>query len=622
MRFPNFVASLLIFYHSISLNYFVNATLYTDSKIGDILSFLAINGKRHLSVVSLDNYDINVTEFQYKILEISKRHKNLYSKRVMISDKSKDAVMIIVGQLDYYQDSLVIIASSKDAFHWDTYFELLTRVETMSATLIFPELIPSKQKILFLSKLEKSAKSRFFYWIYENDDQAEELSYNRVITLVTINQVVVNKLNFNEFGLVKEDYDLQGMHILSTTVSWPPYISLNQECKSKKLYNNKCRPYGHLVDALNAMAKMSNFTWECHADVNDNYGTTPLSGPANASGSWGGVVGDVFYGRYHFSMSTWVWKEERQDMFDFSIIVADQTALAITLKAKEIDYTLFTRPFRMEAWLLIGFAVILFFIATIVPYLFAPNFGSSASYRLIQFVAFGFFMLTEIYYSGALTMFFSTAPTLPFETMEEVMREYPAWKLMMRKGNDVYFVYKVQDGDPDYVAFWNLVTNEPHKAVFVTVGEGMEKVLSGFYVAQMQEGSIKGWIRDNPIQGEKVKIFGRGRSSFYTLILTNNSPLGRVFSSATRELIERGVIDRINSNWLERKKSSAIADLESTLIILKPGQMILVYFLIFLMGFITLIVFLVEHIWKVSGGDQIRIRIENRMLESEYLNMG
>ena len=109
-------------------------------------------------------------------------------------------------------------------------------------------------------------------------------------------------------------------------------------------------------------------------------------------------------------------------------------------------------------------------------------------------------------------MFFSTAPTLPFETMEEVMREYPDWKLMMRKGNDVYFVYKVQEGDPDYVAFWNLVTNEPHKAVFETVGEGMEKVLSGFYVAQMQEGSIKGWIRDHPIQGEKVKIFGRGRS--------------------------------------------------------------------------------------------------------------
>ena len=354
------------------------------------------------------------------------------------------------------------------------------------------------------------------------------------------------------------------------------------------------------------MSKISNFTWECHGDVNDNYGTTPLSGPANDSGTWGGVVGDVFYGRYHFSMSTWVWKEERQDMFDFSIIVADQTALAITLKAKEIDYTLFTRPFRMEAWLLIGFAVILFLVVTIVPYLFAPNFGRSASYRFIQFVAFGFFMLTEIYYSGALTMFFSTAPTLPFETMEEVMREYPGWKLMMRKGNDVYFVYKVQDGDPDYVAFWERVTNEPEDSVFKSVGEGMGKVLDGFYVAQMQEGSIKGWIRENPIQGEKVKIFGRGRASFYTLILTNNSPLGRVFSSATRELIERGVIDRINSNWLERKKSSVIADLDSTLIILKPGQMILVYFLIFLMIILTLALFLAEHLWKISGGDQIK----------------
>ena len=169
------------------------------------------------------------------------------------------------------------------------------------------------------------------------------------------------------------------------------------------------------MDTLNAMGKIMNFTWECHGDLNDNYGTTPISGPPNENGTWGGVVGDVFLGNYHFSMSTWVWKEERQNMFDFATYVTDQTALAITLKAKEIDYTLFTRPFRLEAWLLVGFAAIVFILATVVPYLFAPNFGDSTSLRLIEAIAWTFFMLTEIYYSGALTMFFSTAPTLPFE---------------------------------------------------------------------------------------------------------------------------------------------------------------------------------------------------------------
>ena len=150
----------------------------------------------------------------------------------------------------------------------------------------------------------------------------------------------------------------------------------------------------------------------------------------------------------------------------------------------------------------------------------------------------------------------------------------------------------------------------------------MNKVLNGFYVAQMQEGSIKGWIRVNPIDGEKVKIFGRGRASYYTLILTNNSPLAPVFSSLTRTMIEKGAIDRINAKWIERKRSAEVANLESTLIVLKPGQMILMYFLVLLMILLTLTVFILEQIWKALGGDKLKTGIENKMKESEYLNLG
>ena len=138
----------------------------------------------------------------------------------------------------------------------------------------------------------------------------------------------------------------------------------------------------------------------------------------------------------------------------------------------------------------------------------------------------------------------------------------------------------------------------------------------------MQEGNIKGWVRENPVLGDKVKIFARGKAQFYTIILTNNSPIGKVFSTATRELIEKGAIDRIGAFWLERKKSTVIADLESTLIILKPGQMILMYFLVFLMIIASLTVFLIENLWKCSGGDKLKRNVEDAMKESEYLNMG
>ena len=619
--FCTLIATFLFLLPLISRHHTSVAGLNTNSKVDEILSFLTTNGKRHLSIVTLDTQDKNVTALQKQFMMKSKK-TNTFTRRIVTNGDETDPVSNIMEKLDFYKDSLVILASTQDVGKWDMYFDLLTMVEPMSATLILCDPISINEQNSFISKLETSSKSRFFYWLYENADEKDKISYNRVITVLNIKKVVTNKLNFNQFGIIIDEYDLQGMHILSTTVSWPPYIFLNEECKSPKLNNDECKASGHLVDALNVMGKMSNFTWECHGDRNDNYGTTPLSGAANASGTWGGVVGDVFYGNYQFSMSTWVWKEERQDMFDFASIVTDQSALAITLKPKDIDYTLFTRPFRLEAWLLIGFAVILFLVAAIVPYLFAPNFGESNSYRMIVALAFLFFMLTEIYYSGALTMFFSTAPKMPFETIEEVMRRYPTWKLMMRYGNDVYYVNKVQEGHPDYVAFWKRVTNEPDEAVFKSVDEGMEKVLNGFYVAQMQEGSIKGWIRNNPIRGEKVKIFGRGRSSYYTLILTNNSPLAPVFSSSTRQLIEHGVIDRINAKWLSKKKSSDVVDLESTLIVLKPGQMILMYFLVLLMILSTFTVFILEHVWKVLGGDRLKRGIENKMKDSEYLNLG
>ena len=407
------------------LQYNVQAiTLNGNNKIDQILSYFRLNGKRHLTITTLDESDFYVVDFMFKLLENSQRH-NVYSKRIKSSDaeeplahESKNSVyynQFQTNEKDYFTDSLVLVASSYDTSKWDEYLALLTRVEERSTTIIFPEIIDADKKELFLSKLAKSEQSRFFYWIYPTE--GSEISYHRVITLVNVNHVAVNPLNFNQYGHIIEDYDLQGMHILSTTVSWPPYIYLNDECKSTKLNNKDCKPTGHLPDTLNAMGKIMNFTWECHGDLNDNYGTTPISGTPNENGTWGGVVGDVFLGNYHFSMSTWVWKEERQNMFDFATYVTDQTALAITLKAKEIDYTLFTRPFRLEAWLLVGFAAIVFILATVVPYLFAPNFGESTSLRLIEAIAWTFFMLTEIYYSGALTMFFSTAPTLPFEVI-------------------------------------------------------------------------------------------------------------------------------------------------------------------------------------------------------------
>ena len=56
--------------------------------------------------------------------------------------------------------------------------------------------------------------------------------------------------------------------------------------------------------------------------------------------------------------------------------------------------------------------------------------------------AFGeifFFVLINAYYGGALTMFFVSEISLPFQTIEDVLKLFPSWNLVFLDGNDNFF---------------------------------------------------------------------------------------------------------------------------------------------------------------------------------------
>ena len=49
---------------------------------------------------------------------------------------------------------------------------------------------------------------------------------------------------------------------------------------------------------------------------------------------------------------------------------------------------------------------------------------------------------TRVSNLSALTMFFTSELGIPFNTIQDVMKAYPDYKLMMMTGNEVNFVYK------------------------------------------------------------------------------------------------------------------------------------------------------------------------------------
>ena len=53
------------------------------------------------------------------------------------------------------------------------------------------------------------------------------------------------------------------------------------------------------------------------------------------------------------------------------------------------------------------------------------------------------------------------------------MKSYPAWKLKMMAGNDVYFQYKALEGDPLYKEFFQRTKTNPKNSVYQTVDQGL-----------------------------------------------------------------------------------------------------------------------------------------------------
>ena len=146
------------------------------------------------------------------------------------------------------------------------------------------------------------------------------------------------------------------------------------------------------------------------------------------------------------NFSAWVWNAARNDMFDYIPVVTDRMVLAIMKNAIQWDsWDLYLRPIMMDAWAVIGsITVTIFFTLIIISQLgkVLQNHANilNKSYRVVVFIAWTSFLLTEVYYEGALTMFFSTEIGIPFDSIKDVMRSYPDWKLMMRSGFEAYYI--------------------------------------------------------------------------------------------------------------------------------------------------------------------------------------
>ena len=95
----------------------------------------------------------------------------------------------------------------------------------------------------------------------------------------------------------------------------------------------------------------------------------------------------------------------------------------------------------------------------------------------------------------------------------------------------------------------------------------------------------------------RLKVFGRGRTSYYAFIVPLNSPLKLIFKNALLQLSESGGLDYISTVW-EGKEIGSSSGGGSELVVLSIGQVLLVFILFSFILVCTFLVLSCELLYK------------------------
>ena len=345
----------------------------------------------------------------------------------------------------------------KDKQSFQPYSLLITISKIKRGIIVFTTPFSQQHEKLLDKMVDSITENALFYVVYQ-ESNTNQTKYKQGITIRTAPFGVTNPIKLNQFGHIIENYDLKGLKILSNTLTWAPFFTI-ENCDDE---GKNCNHYGFYHDYMEDMGKLTNFSFESHADPDNNWGVRPISGPFNMSGVWGGSMGSIVNGDYMISLSQWVWTANRYGLLDFISTSSDSFYLVLTPKPAEVDFGLFIRCFTDDAWTgkyellnqnncvtyylskLIG-CIVVFIIAIfvlIIPYGFIDYIEQTDAQMCAKTSLWIFFVLLNAFYCGALTMFFSSEFRVPFISIEDVMNAYPSWKLKMLNGNDVHFQYK------------------------------------------------------------------------------------------------------------------------------------------------------------------------------------
>ena len=81
--------------------------------------------------------------------------------------------------------------------------------------------------------------------------------------------------------------------------------------------------------------------------------------------------------------------------------------------------------------------------------------------------------------------------------------------------------------------------NLPEETVYQNITEGLSIIKNQRAVLHVQYGTFLGFFRENPTFNQNIKVFGKGRAEYSSLIVNRNSPL--------KPILQQGIVFEISS---------------------------------------------------------------------------
>ena len=515
---------------------------YANGSVNQVIQFLSDNGHRYVDIF----YDLSSMKWYTTF-----RPRDIFFSRssfTMAEGKSYEfSVFLYETKMDNMEDLLKIIGQTN----------------VKESLLILDE---PKDDMSDLQGLVEEMKLNAFFYLAIPEVDGGIMAWYQVISLAS--GCVIDRISFFPNTLfVSDKFNLNGLEVTSTSLSWPPFYSM-EDCNEEGCAISN----GYLKDYIDILARRFNFTHVSYKDMDNDWGVFPKEGPFNLSGTWGGVMGDVVNNKFDMSVSAWWWTSDRSTVLDCVAVTKERGFLVLTPQ-QPTDTSLFTRCFTNYSWIAISCTIGIVLCCTLLHNSIIPD-KHANSEMIFSFTVWLFFVLLNAFYGGALTMFFTGTTNIDFNSRKDVFREYPDWKFKLTDGSEMNIYHEVLQGDADHVAFWERYLEDKSAYTYKTIKEGLEFIAEGQNVIDASEQRLFNYLKNNPTD-QQLYFFGHNSWRIKGIIFPLNSPLAPIFKQGAGYVRERGMEKQLELKWIGNWKASDESLMDTT--VLTAGQTMMIF---------------------------------------------